>query len=296
MHVIVGAGSVGGAVAMELAAAGEPVTVVTRSGGGPEHPLVTRVAANAGDADALVRIAQGAEVIYNCANPQYFEWPTAWPPMHNAMLRAAKEHGAVLAITAPLYGYGHVDRPMTEDLPLAAKTVKGRVRAQMWLDTLAAGVRAVEVRSSDWIGPSYSLISMALPAMRAGKTVWMPAPVDVPHSYTYTGDAAHTLVALAREPRAWGRAWHTPSPPASTARQLLTRVAELGGLPAPSFRVYPKPLLRAAGVWDKFAKEFVEVRYQHDRPFVVDSSRVTSEFGLTATPLDDAIRAALRHA
>ncbi|GAA3276050.1 NAD-dependent epimerase [Dactylosporangium vinaceum] len=296
MHVIVGAGSVGGAVALELAGSGEHVTLVTRSGGGPAHPLVRRVAADAGDADALARIAQGAAVIYNCANPQYFEWPTAWPPMHNAMLRAAREHGAVLAITAPLYGYGHVDRPMTEDMPLAAKTVKGRVRAQMWLDALASGVRTVEVRSSDWIGPKFSLISAALPAMRRGKTVWVPAPVDVPHSYTYTGDAARTLVALARDPRAWGRAWHTPSPPATTARRLLTRVAELAGLPAPTLRVYPKTVLRAAGLWDRFAKEFVEVRYQHDRPFVVDSSRVTSEFGLTATPLDDAIRETLKHA
>jgi nucleoside-diphosphate-sugar epimerase len=294
MHVVVGSGSVGSAVALELAEAGEQVKVVTRSGSGPEHPFVQRVAADAGDAAAVLRVAEGASVIYNCANPQYFEWPTAWPPMHNAMLRAAEANGAVLAITAPLYAYGHVDRPMTEDMPLAAQTVKGRVRAKMWQDALASGVRAVEVRSSDWIAPRYSLIEMALPAMRAGKTAWMPASLDVPHTYTYTGDAAHTLVTLARDPRAWGRAWHTPSVPAMTARQLLTRVAELAGMGTPSLKVYPKAAVYAAGLWDKFAKEFREVRYQHDRPFVMDSSRVTNEFGLTATPLDDSIREALK--
>ncbi|MEU7870201.1 NAD-dependent epimerase [Dactylosporangium sp. NPDC049140] len=295
MQVIVGSGSVGGAVALELAGAGERVRIVTRSGSGPEHPLIERVAANASDAGTLVRISEGASVVYNCANPQYFEWPTAWPPMHNAMLEAARAHGAVLAITAPLYGYGPVDRPMTEDLPLAAQFVKGRVRAKMWLDTLASGVRAVEVRSSDWIGPKYSLIDQALPAMRAGKTAWLPASVDMPHTYTYTGDAAHTLVTLARDPRAWGRAWHTPSVPAMTARELLTRVATLDGLGTPKLRRYPRPVVRAAGLWDKFAREFEEVRYQHDRPFVMDSSRVTAEFGLHATPLDEAIRETLKH-
>jgi nucleoside-diphosphate-sugar epimerase len=289
MQVVVGSGSVGTAVALRLADAGEDVRVVTRSGSGPVHPLIDRVKADAGDATAVGRIAKGAQVIYNCANPAYYEWPTAWPPIANALLRAAADNDAVLAITGNLYAYGPVDRPMTEDLPLATRTVKGRVRAKMWQDALASGVRAIEVRSSDWIGPKYSMIERALPAMRQNKTVWLPAPADVPHTYTYTADAARTLVTLATQERAWGHAWHTPSVAPMTARQLLGRVAEVAGLPAPQLRAYPKAAIRMAGLFDKFAKEFVEVRYQHDRPFIMDSSRVTAEFGLTATPLNEAI-------
>ncbi|MGI5247268.1 NAD-dependent epimerase/dehydratase family protein [Dactylosporangium sp. CA-139066] len=296
MQVVVGSGSVGTAVALQLAEAGEEVRVVTRSGRGPEHKLISRVQADAGDAAALARIAKGARVIYNCANPAYHEWPTAWPPIANALLRAAEANDAVLAVTGNLYGYGPVDRPMTEDLPLAATTVKGRVRAKMWQDALASGVRTIEVRSSDWIGPLNSLIEQALPAMRQNRTAWLPAPLDVPHTYTYTADAARTLVALALEERAWGHAWHTPSVPPMTARRLLTRVAELAGLPAPALRSYPKAAVRMAGLFDKLAREFVEIRYQHDRPFVMDSSRVTTEFGLVATPLDESIRATLREA
>jgi hypothetical protein len=84
-----------------------------------------------------------------------------------------------------------------------------------------------------------------------------------------------------------------PSPPPLTARQLLTRVAEMGGMPAPRLRTYPKPAVRAAALFDKFAKEFLEMRYQHDHPFVLDSSRVSSVFGLEASSLDSAIRATL---
>ncbi|MEV8513923.1 NAD-dependent epimerase [Dactylosporangium sp. NPDC051484] len=296
MQVVVGAGSVGTAIALRVAETGEEVRVVTRSGGGPEHPLVSRVAADAGDAAALLGIVKGASVIYNCANPLYHAWPTAWPPIADALLRAAEANDAVLAITGNLYGYGPVARPMTEDMPLAATTVKGLVRAKMWQDALASRVRAFEVRSSDWIGPRYSLIWQALPAMRQGRTAWLPAPLDVPHTYTYTADAARTLVELAKDERAWGRAWHTPSPAPTTARRLLTRVAELAGLPAPRLRAYPQLAVRGAALFDKMAKEFLEIRYQHARPFVMDSSRVTTEFGLSATPLDEAIRETLRSA
>jgi len=293
MQVVVGAGSIGSAIASELAAAGEPVKIVTRSGSGPAHPLISRVVADAADAAAMRRISEGASVIYNCANPAYHQWPTAWPPISAALIGAAASSGAVLAITGNLYGYGPVPGPMTEDTPLAATTVKGRVRVKMWQDALAAPIRTLEVRASDYIGPRYTLIEMALPAMRAGKTAWMPAPLDVPHTYTYVGDVAHTMVTLAQDPRAWGAAWHVPSPPPMTARELLTRAAAAGGLPAPRLRTYPRLAVRAAGLFDKFAREFLEMRYQHDRPFVLDSSRVTSVFGLSYTPVDSALGAVL---
>ncbi|MEV6925977.1 NAD-dependent epimerase/dehydratase family protein [Dactylosporangium sp. NPDC051485] len=294
MQVVIGSGAVGTAVALRVAESGDEVRVVTRSGGGPHHPRVTRIKADAADGAALKRIAKGATVIYNCANPQYFEWPTAWPPLADAMLRAAEANDAVLAIIGNLYAYGPVDRPMTEDMPLAARTVKGRVRVKMWQDVLASGVRTLEVRSSDWIGSQYSLLGLALPAMRSGKTAWLPAALDVSHTYTYVGDAARTLVELAPQAKAWGKAWHTPSVAPMTARELLTRAASIAGLGAPRLRSYPKVAMQGAGLFDKIAKEFLEVRYQHVLPFVMDSSRVTTEFGLTATALDDSLRAAVQ--
>lgn len=293
MQVIVGAGAVGSIIATRLAAAGSAVKIVSRSGGGPVHPLIERVAANAADGVALRGITAGASVIYNCVNPQYFTWPTDWPPINDALIRAAAASDAVLAITGNLYGYGPVSGPMTEDTPLAATGSKGRVRIKMWQDALAAGIRTFEVRASDYISPTSSLIEMALPALREGKTAWLPGAVDVPHSYTYIGDVAQTLITLATDERAWGRAWHVPSPPPMTGRSLLATVARLGGLPAPRLRSYPLPAVWAAGLFDPFAKEFREVRHQHVRPFVLDSSRVTATFGLTHTPVDEAVQAVL---
>jgi len=297
MQVIVGSGAVGTIIAERLAAAGERVRIVSRSGNGPVHPQVERVAADASDAVALRGAAAGAKVVYNCVNPQYHAWSTDWPPINDALIRAAAANDAVLAITGNLYGYGPGNfgpaSPMTEDTPPAATGTKGRVRNAMWRDALNAGIRTFEARASDYISPTSSIIEMALPAMRAGKTAWLPGALDVPHTYTYIGDVAQTLITLATDERAWGRAWHVPSPPPMTGRSLLRTVARVGGLPAPRLRSYPLPAVWAAGLFDKFAKEFREVRYQHVKPFVLDSSRVTATFGLTHTPVDEAVQSVL---
>ena len=96
-HVVVGSGPVGTCTALLLAEAGSHVRVLTRSGGGPEHPLVERVAVDAADPSAMRQHATGATAIYNCANPAYTRWDTDWPPIAAALLEAAASAGAVLA-------------------------------------------------------------------------------------------------------------------------------------------------------------------------------------------------------
>src|SRR3954447_12350634 len=106
--------------------------MITRSGGGPVHAAIERVAADATVVDRLSALAQGAQALYNCANPQYHRWLTDWPPLASALLTAAERSGAPLVAMNNLYGYGPVDGPMTEQAPLAATHPKLRLRAEMW--------------------------------------------------------------------------------------------------------------------------------------------------------------------
>ena len=138
LHVIVGAGPVGTGTATLLAERGERVRVLTRRGGGPQHPAIERIAADASDADRLAALAEGAAALYNCANPPYHRWLTDWPPLAAALLTAAERSGAVLATASNLYGYGPVDGPIIDSTPLAATHPKLKLRAQMWLDAEAA--------------------------------------------------------------------------------------------------------------------------------------------------------------
>lgn len=296
LHVIVGAGPIGTATAQELVEQGHRVRVVTRRGTGPERPGIERVAADAAGPSRLTELTQGAAALYNCANPPYHRWPQEWPPLAAALLAAAERTGAVLVTMSNLYGYGPVDRPMTEDLPLAATTVKGRIRAQMWRDARAAyeagRVRATEARASDFIGAgALSLFNdMVAPAVLTGKAALAPANFDLPHSVTFTGDVGRTLAVLGTDERAWGSAWHVPTAPATTLRDLAGRLAWIAGAPRPRLRRMPGPVLRLGGLFSPVAREFVEMRYQFQRPFVLDSSAAAATFGLKPTDLDDALR------
>src|SRR6266581_7409702 len=170
LSLVVGAGVIGSRVAGMLAERGDRVSVVSRHGSGPaELAGVTRVAADAADTGTMARLAEGASVIYNCVNPPYHRWPADWPPIAASVLAAAERSGAVLVTLSNLYGYGPAvsggavsggydeAHPMTEATPLAATGRKGRVRARVWQDALAAHqagrVRVAEVRGSDFIGP-----------------------------------------------------------------------------------------------------------------------------------------------
>ncbi|MFD0687180.1 NAD-dependent epimerase/dehydratase family protein [Actinomadura fibrosa] len=303
LHVIVGSGPVGSATAHLLAARGDQVRVVTRSGTGPKDPSIERVAADAADPAALSRAATGAVAIHNCAAPPYWTWPSEFPPLWASLLETAENTGAVLVSASNLYAYPPVNKPLTEDLPLTATTVKGRVRAKMWTDAItahAAGrVRVAEARASDYIGAGALswLTETVLKPVAAGKRAMAPADLDAPHTWTYTVDVARTLVALADDERAWGGAWHVPSEPAVSVRDIAARAAELAGAPAPKLSVMPKAMLRLVGLLAplggdsaKTVRELGEVDYQRHRPWLVDSSAARNTFGLKPTPLDDALR------
>ncbi|MEU4367973.1 NAD-dependent epimerase/dehydratase family protein [Micromonospora chersina] len=302
LHVIVGAGPVGTATARLLAERGERVRVVTRRGTGPAHPAIERIAADAADAERLTALTEGAAALYNCANPAYHRWPLDWPPLAAALLTAAERTGAVLATVGNLYGYGPVDAPMTEATPLAATGTKGRVRNRMWADALAAHragrARITEVRGSDYVGADgTSLAMMVLPRVLAGQRVFLPVDWDAPHTWTYIPDVARTLVAAATDERAWGRAWHVPSAPAVSMRDLAGRAAAVVGAPAPRLIRMPYPLLWVAGLANPFARELRETAYQFDRPYLLDSTAATATLGVEATPLDRVVKetvAALR--
>lgn len=293
LHVIVGAGPVGSATASLLADRGEQVRVVTRRGTGPERAGVERVAADATDTERLSELTEGAAALYNCASPLYHQWFTDWPPLHRALLHAAERSGAVLASACNVYGYGPVDGPITDSTPLAATQPKLKLRADMWRDMLAAHqagkIRATEVRASDYIEANSIFSFLLAKPLLAGKRVWVPAKLDVPHSWTSVSDVAATLVTAATTERAWGRAWLVPTNPPLTVRQLATRFTELNKAPAPKLTSMPYPALWAAGLFDVTVKELRHTYYQWNRPFTIDSSVTEREFGLAPTPVDSAL-------
>lgn len=290
LHVVVGAGPVGTAIATRLAEAGHRVRVVTRSGGTSTDPRVERLAVDASDPEALLAVTEGAAVLYNAANPRdYHRWAEIWPPLAASLLAVAERSGAVLATVANLYNYGPVDSPMSEDLPDVADFTNGRVRSAMWADAKAAHdagrVRVVEVRASDYIGrDAHSHPGEAAKAVLAGKTARTIGDPDQPHSWTGTEDTARTLIAAAADPGAHGRPWIVPTNPARSQRELVADLAAVAGRPPVKIVPVRKGLLRLLGLVNGPMRTLVTTYYQFDRPFVVDDRQARARFGIEPTP------------
>lgn len=298
LHVIVGKGPVGTTTAAELVARGHSVRVLSRSGGTATDAVEHREV-DAADAQALAGAAAGAAALYNAVNPAYDRWATDWPPVAAALLTAAERTGAVLVTMGNLYGYGRPSSPMSPETPLAATDVKGRVRARMWTDALAAHeagrVRVTEARAADFVGPqvpaAQSHLVRQLPALRAGRRAWVVGDPDVRRSWAYLPDVAATLATLGTDERAEGRAWHVPTTAPRTQRRALTDLAAAMGVSPVRVSGIPWPVVRAVGVAVPVMREVVAIRHQWDQEYVSDAAATTATFGLTATPWEEVVRA-----
>ena len=292
--VILRAGPMGRTIAETLAARGAAVTVVTRDGRAIADDVEVAMA-DLSDPAQTIAACKGADVIYFCAAPPYHIWPNAFPALQEAAIAAAAQTGAVLVAVENLYGYG-VAGTLQEGMPLAAKTRKGAVRAQMSERLLAAHAageaRCVAGRATDFFGPGVSVSALGdrfWPALLAGKAIdWVGDP-DAPHSFAFLPDLAKAYIALGERPDTWGRAWHLPALPPVSVQELCERIR--GSEATTNIRKTPSWVLRAVGVFQPAARELIEMRYMFDERFEIDHSEFDRSVASIETNWETAINA-----
>jgi nucleoside-diphosphate-sugar epimerase len=299
LHVVFGTGPLGRSVVNELVRRSKSVRMVSRSGKLAEVPQgVELVAGDLYNANVVRDLTQGAAVAYQCAQPHYWEWPQKFPPLQAAIIEGLTGAGTKLVIGENTYMYGDTDgKPLTEDLPSAAHTRKGQVRAAMSQAALAAHkagkVRVALGRGSDFFGP-WVLDSgfgdrVFYPAL-AGKAASFAGKLDLPHTATYIEDFGKALVILGERDEALGQAWHVPNDrPQLTQRQFAELVYRETGHPLKASGM-GKTMMRIGGLFIPGARETVEMMYEFEKPFVVDSSKFGRTFGVKATPIEQAIQ------
>jgi nucleoside-diphosphate-sugar epimerase len=189
-------------------------------------------------------------------------------------------------------------QPLTETRPYAAHTKKGQLRARMARELLAAhqagNVQVAIGRASDYFGPrggaQSNLGDRVFPPALAGKTATVMGDPDQPHTYTYIPDIGEGLAVLGEHPDTPCEVWHLPNDPQTqTTRQLVDTIYQLAGQPKTKLRGTPVLLLRAFGVINPTVRELVELQYEFQEPFIVDSSKIATKLGVHATPLDQAL-------
>ncbi len=298
VHVVLGAsGGAGSAILSALAATGLPTRGVARRPRPASAPSAAQwTCADLADAAALDAALTDAAVVYMAAQPSYHRWPQEFPPMLDAVVRAASRAGARLVMVDNLYAYGPGASPMVETSPARARDRKGRTRAAMadrlLADHAAGRLEVVIGRASDYFGPSAptsTITALAIePAAGAGRLRWMGS-LDAVHSCAYLPDLGRAYVALGTAPDAAGRIWHLPHEPAVTGRQFLSLVND--ALPAPRpMSVLSTGMLRLAAPFHRISRESLPLAYQWTDPFVVDDSSFRARFpDVATTPLVDAV-------
>jgi len=98
-------------------------------------------------------------------------------------------------------------------------------------------------------------------------------------------------VVLGEREEALGRAWHVPSDrPQITQRQFAELVYRETGHPVKASGM-GKLMLALGGLFIPAARESVEMLYEFEKPFVVDSNKFERTFEVAATPIGEAIKA-----
>ena len=292
MHTILGAGgAIGSALATELGNAGHKVRLVGR-----KPKMVTGVSqvivADLLDLDKTIAAVSGSSVVYLLVGLPYKTavWREQWPVVMYNAIEACKRAQAKLIFFDNVYMYGKVNGAMIEETPFNPCSKKGEIRAQIVTTLLqemkAGNLNALIARSADFYGPNVktSVFNILVFDNFAQKksAAWLLNDA-VPHSFTFTPDAAKSLLLLANSATAWNQTWHVPTaaqPP--TGKEFIQMVAKEFGVKA-NYKVLNRLMIKFAGLFIADIRESYEMLYQNDTAYVFDSSKFSKAFNMQAT-------------
>jgi nucleoside-diphosphate-sugar epimerase len=300
MITILGAGGdIGNPLANLLAARNQPFRVVARN----PHPTpgaTETVIADIAEKEQAIRAVAGSSIVYLVIGLKYDHkvWLEMWPRIMSNTIEACKRANAKLVFFDNVYMYGKVSGPMTEQTPFNPCSRKGEIRAKIATELIenwkAGSITGMIARAADFYGPAtrngMANILVMESFSKGKKASWLVNDC-VPHSYTYTPDAAQSLLLLAERTTAWNQTWHLPTAPDPlTGKEFVSLAAKEFGV-APNYRVLSRPMLRLVGLFNASVAESYEMLYQSDSPYLFDSSKFAMEFGVTGTSYVDGIRA-----
>lgn len=299
MVTILGAGgAIGNELVKELARTKTRVRLVSRNPK-PAPAGMETVAADISDLNQTIQAVAGSEIVHLLVGLKYdyAVWLETWPRIMRNAVEACKRANAKLVFFDNVYMYGKVDGKMTEETPFNPCSKKGEIRARIATDLLsevkAGNLTAMIARSADFYGPdartSVANLLVFEKLAKGGKAAWLVND-SVPHSFTFTPDAAKSLVLLTETESAWKQTWHVPTAPdPPTGKEFIAMVAQAFGVP-PRYRVLGKPMLKVAGWFDKTIAESYEMLYQSDSEYLFDSTKFARAFHFEATGYRDAAR------
>ena len=301
--LVIGYGPVGAATAALLKARGQNVRVAQRKRPAGLPADVPFVSCDVTDRASLRAAMQGARQVVLAIGLPYSGplWRDLWPKIMENFVEALAGTEARALFIDNLYMYGPQTAPLVETMPLSDYPLKPAARSaatRIWQKAAAAGrIRFAALRAPDFYGPGVTLSVLGdtgLGALAKGKAALWINDADIPHEIAYVPDFARGVVSLIDAPDdAYGQAWHLPCAPTRKPRELLAMGAAALGVPA-RVRNMPFWALKGLSLFTPELGEFVEMRFQWDRPYRVDASKFAARFGSDPTPFEVGVPLAAR--
>jgi nucleoside-diphosphate-sugar epimerase len=283
-----------------LSAGGKPLRLVSRN---PKPAAgAETVAADISDQQQVIRAVAGSSVVYLLVGLKYDVkvWQELWPRIMANTVEACKRAEAKLLFFDNVYMYGKVDGPMTEETPYAPVSQKGEIRARIataLMDEVKRGqLTAMIARAADFYGAADAEHGMPNvlvlePFAKGSKASWLINDV-VPHSLTFTPDAARGVAMLAGRETAWNQVWHLPTAaPALTGKEFISMTANAFGV-KPKYKILNRGMVKVGGWFNPLVGELFEMLYQNDSPYIFDSTKFARAIGFAGTPYAEGIRIA----
>jgi nucleoside-diphosphate-sugar epimerase len=296
------AGAIGQSIAAALQKQHRNYRVVGRSesslraafGSDPNAEIVTW---NLEDPESIRPAAEGIDTVIYLVGVDYHKFS-----QHPILFRKALD-GAIAAgvqrmlLIGTVYPYGHPQtNPVREDHPRNPHTFKGQMRKEqedILFEADAAGkIHGTVLRLPDFYGPGVdkSFLQSIFVAAANGGRAQVIGPIDKPHEFIYVPDVGPVVVALADEPRAYGRVWHLAGPGTITVREVAQKAFALTGR-KPKLMTASKTMLRLVGLFSPLMRELVEMHYLVTDPVVLDDSALRALLGnIHKTSYDEGIR------
>jgi nucleoside-diphosphate-sugar epimerase len=299
LHTILGAGgAIGNNLLDLLTQNGEQVRLVSRKYRPAEN--AESVVANVLDKSDLAEALRGSGVVYLLVGIDYSasSWEIHWPVIMENVISVCADQQIPLIFFDNIYMYGLVEGEIAESTPFQPNSRKGKVRANiasMLLDAVQSGkIKALIARSADFYGPHSAQVSFLHQLvigrhMHGKKSQWMANP-NMPHTFTYTPDAAKALYILAKDESAFGKTWHLPSStPSLTGEELIQLSAVVCDAPSGT-QVISKLMMRVLGIFVPVLRESIEMLYQYERPYHFNSQAFQKKYGFNPTPYQKGIQ------
>ncbi|MBB3257382.1 nucleoside-diphosphate-sugar epimerase [Paraburkholderia bannensis] len=301
-------GGIGGEVARQLSGAGWRVRALQRKPGGDAVRAggIETVQGDVMDRDAVMRAAQGCEVIVHAVNPPgYRRWAELVLPMIDNTLAAAQAARATVVLPGTVYNYGPAALPLVaEDAPQQPRTRKGAIRVELERRIEAATareVRAIVLRAGDFFGPRVGNSWLAQGFLTPGqplRAVREPGTPGVGHCWGYVPDVARAMLELIEQRAALApfARFHMAGHWDADGTQMVAAICRVAARHGLTIKrgAFPWPLIYVAALFSTTPREMLEMRYLWRETLELDNTRLVQTLGREPhTPLDTAVEATL---